>query len=176
VDLGHHARGVNIEQIVAWLIDEGKLGGFHFNNARYADDDLTTGSVNPYEVFLIYNELVKAESLPNPPNIAYMVDQSHNEKLKIEAMIQTIVNIQTAYAKALCVDRKALAAAQAEGDIVGAENVLIRAFNTDVQPLLASVREEMDLEPCPLKAYRASGYQQKIEAERGFRESKGGLG
>ena len=177
VDLGHHARTVNIEHIVAFLLDEGKLGGFHFNNARYADDDLTTGSVNPYEVFLIYNELVKAESGPNPPNIAYMVDQSHNEKLKIEAMIQTIVNIQTAYAKALCIDRATRAAAQAEGDIVGAENVLIQAFNTDVTPLLASVREEMGLAPDPLVAYRASGYQQKIEAERGARKTKaGGLG
>ena len=106
-----------------------------------------------------------------------MVDQSHNEKLKIEAMIQTIVNIQTAYAKALCIDRQTLATAQAEGDIVGAENVLIQAFNADVTPLVASVLEESCLAPDPLAAYRGSGYQKKIEAERGGRKTKsGGLG
>jgi L-rhamnose isomerase/sugar isomerase len=174
VDLGHHARSVNIEHIVTFLLDEGRMGGFHFNDARYADDDLTTGSVNPYQVFLIFCELVKAGDLAS--NVAYMVDQSHGEKPKLEAMIQTVMGIQAAYAKALGVDYAALAKAQAEGNIVDAENVLIRAFNTDVEPLLCQVREEMGLEADPLAAYRGSGYQQRIEGERGFRERGGGLG
>lgn len=174
VDLGHHARSVNIEHIVSFLLDEGRLGGFHFNDARYADDDLTTGSVNPYQVFLIYCELVKAGDLAQ--NVAYMIDQSHGEKPKLEAMIQTVMSIQTAYARALCVDYAGLAAAQAAGNIVDAENALIRAFNTDVEPLLCQVRQELGLDPNPLAAYRASGYQAQIEAERGIRESGGGLG
>ncbi len=174
VDLGHHARGVNIEHIVAFLLDEGRLGGFHFNDARYADDDLTTGSVNPYQVFLIYCELIKADELAR--DVAYMIDQSHGEKPKIEAMIQTVCMIQRLYAKALLVDWPRLQQAQAEGNIVDAENVLLEAFNTDVEPLLYQVREEMGLAPDPLAAYRASGYQQKIESERGFRERGGGLG
>jgi len=174
VDLGHHARAVNIEHIVAFLLDEGCLGGFHFNDARYADDDLTTGSVNPYQVFLIYCELVKAAE--QAQNVAYMIDQSHGEKPKIEAMIQSVCSIQTAYAKALLVDYAALTQAQAEGNIVDGENILVAAFNTDVEPLLRQVREEMGLAPDPLAAYRASGYQQKIDGERGFREGGGGLG
>lgn len=174
VDLGHHARGVNIEHIVAFLLDEGRLGGFHFNDARYADDDLTTGSVNPYQVFLIYTELIKAGCRAN--KVAYMIDQSHGEKPKIEAMIQSVGNIQRAYAKALLVDGDRLQQAQAEGNIVDAENVLIEAFNLDVEPLLCQVREELGLAPDPLAAYRASGYQQKIDSERGFRENPGGLG
>ncbi|MBU0609883.1 MAG: L-rhamnose isomerase [Armatimonadetes bacterium] len=174
VDLGHHARSVNIEHIVAFLLDEGALGGFHFNDARYADDDLTTGSVNPYQVFLIYTELVKAADRAR--DVAYMVDQSHGEKPKIEAMIQTVCNIQKAYAKALLVDQAALEQAQADSNIVDGENVLIDAFNTDVEPLLRQVREEMGLAPDPLAAYRASGYQAKIDGERGFRDNPGGLG
>jgi len=174
VDLGHHARAVNIEHIVSFLLDEGRLGGFHFNDARYADDDLTTGSVNPYQVFLIYCELVKAADLAR--DVAYMIDQSHGEKPKIEAMIQSVCSIQKAYAKALLVDYTALDQAQDEQNIVDGENVLIDAFNTDVEPLLKQVREEMGLAPDPLAAYRASGYQQQIDAERGFREGGGGLG
>ncbi len=177
VDLGHHAQGVNIEHIVAYLLAEEMLGGFHFNNRKYADDDLTVGSINPYEFFLIYNELMAAEDDPSIDcPVAYGVDQSHNLKPKIEAMIQTIVTCQTALAKALIVDRGALKVAQAEGDIVTAENVLVEAFNTDVGPLLRSVREEMDLAPDPLAAYRASGYQQQIAESRGIRDGAGGLG
>jgi L-rhamnose isomerase/sugar isomerase len=176
VDLGHHARATNIEHIVAFLIDEGRLGGFHFNNARYADDDLTFGSVNPYEGFLIYNELVKAEAADPGLKLAYMIDQCHGEKPKIEGMIQTVEHIQYTYAKALCLDRGRLAQAQAELDIVGAENVMQQAFFTDVRPLLHVVREEMGLPPEPLKAYRESGYQAKIAAERGIRSGGGGLG
>jgi L-rhamnose isomerase / sugar isomerase len=177
VDLGHHLHGQNIEHLVAYLLDEGMLGGFHFNNRKYADDDLTVGSINPYELFLIYNELAKAEDerLPGPP-VAYMVDQAFNTKKKIPGMIQTIMNIQAAYAKALIVDRKALAQAQAEGDVVLAEAALQEAYETDVTPLLKTVRAAMGVPEEPLKAYLASGYQQRIEQERGIRAGAGGLG
>lgn len=177
VDLGHHLPGANIEHIVAFLLDEERLGGFHFNNKKYADDDLTVGSINPYELFLIYNELVKAEDHPNNnPPVAYMVDQCHIQKAKIDAMIQTIEHIQTAYAKALCINRTKLAQAQAENDIVTAETCLTEAFNTDVQPLLQVVREEMGIDPNPLQAFRASGYWEKVSKERAGRTGGGGLG
>lgn len=176
VDLGHHAQGVNIEQIVANLIDEGMLGGFHFNNRKYADDDLTVASINPYEFYLIYNELVAAELGPNPPHIEYMIDQSHNIKGKIAEMIQTVMNIQTAYAKALLVDRVKLAAAQAAGDVQGGELCLVEAYETDVRPLLALVREDLGLDPDPLSAFLASGYQQKVDAERAGRKATSTLG
>lgn len=177
VDLGHHAQGVNIEQIVATLLDEGRLGGFHFNNRKYADDDLTTGSVNPYELFLIYCELVAGELDPHlRSDIVYMIDQSHNVKPKVEAMIQSVVAIQRAYAKALIVDRQALAKAQSEGDIVAAEECLIRAFNTDVEPLLIKVRKDLGVPADPLAAHRQSGYQARIEAERGGRSGQVTLG
>ena len=170
VDLGHHANGTNIEQIVAVLLDEGKLGGFHFNAKKYADDDLVVGSVNPYELFLIYNELVDAELDPETREtteaVAYMIDQSHNVKNKIEATIQSVVNIQEAYAKALLVDRAALKSAREEGRILDAEEVVKDAYNTDVRPLLREVREEMGLDPDPMKAFRASGYLEKAVAER----------
>jgi L-rhamnose isomerase/sugar isomerase len=177
VDLGHHLHGQNIEHLVAYLLDEGMLGGFHFNNRKYADDDLTVGSINPYELFLIYHELAKAEeeNLPGPP-VAYMVDQAFNTKKKIPGMIQTIQNIQGAYARALIVDRAALASAQAEGDAVGAEAALQEAYETDVLPLLKTVRAEMGVPEEPLKAYLAGDYQRRIEAERGIRQGAGGLG
>lgn len=176
VDLGHHLQGTNIEHIVAVLLDEGMLGGFHFNNAKYADDDLVTGSVNPYQDFLIFDQLVVAEAKSKAAEIAYMIDQSLNVKTKIPGMIESCCNIQRTYAKALLVNRAALAAARAECDIIGAEQALKDAFNTDVEPLLMTVREEMGLHPEPLAAYLASGYQQQIEAERGVREAGGGLG
>jgi L-rhamnose isomerase/sugar isomerase len=168
VDLGHHPLGTNIEQIVAYLIDEGKLGGFHFNSKKYADDDLTTGSTNPYELFLIYNELVAgAEDLQEDLNVAYMIDQSHNVKPKVAAMIQSVESIQAAYAKALLVDRQALRESQREGDIIGAETILRAAYDRDVTPLLVNVREELQVPIAPLEAYRQSGYQEKIARERG---------
>ena len=166
VDLGHHPSGSNIEHIVAFLMDEGKLGGFHFNNRKYADDDLTTGSIYPYEVFLIYNEILAAEEEGLAPNIAYMIDQSHAVKPKIQAMIQSVMHIQTAYAKALLVDRGALRTARETGDTVEGEQILQRAFNTDVTPILERVRVEMGVDPDPLAAYRRSGYQEKIAKER----------
>ncbi|MCC7262508.1 MAG: L-rhamnose isomerase [Candidatus Latescibacteria bacterium] len=166
VDLGHHPQGANIEHIVAFLIAMGKLGGFHFNNRKYADDDLTTGSVNLYEVFLIYHEILNAQATGARPDIAYMIDQSHIMKPKVEAMIQSVLNIQTAYARALLVDRKALAAAQAQDDTVGCEEILRAAYDTDVRPLLAQARLELGASIDPLADYRASGYFAKIAAER----------
>lgn len=178
VDLGHHLHGTNIEHLVAFLLDEERLGGFHFNNHKYADDDLTVGSMNPYELFLIYRELVKAEDTPNGnPPVAYMVDQAHVTKAKIDAMIQTIENIQTAYAKAMCVNEEKLREAQSQNDIVTAENCLVEAFNTDVSSLLKVVRVELGLDTCPLEAFRASGYWEKVSRERAGRSAKtGGLG
>ena len=172
VDLGHHAPGVNIEQIVATLLDERRLGGFHFNGRKYGDDDLMVGSTNPLELFLIYNELAAAEDDPDADvaagarTVAYMIDQSHNVEQKIPAMLLSVMNCQAAYAKALLVDRPALRAAQEAGDVVGAHATLMAAFETDVRPLLARVREDMGAAADPLRAYRESGYQERIERER----------
>ncbi|HIA66109.1 TPA: L-rhamnose isomerase [Candidatus Poribacteria bacterium] len=174
IDLGHHPLGINIEFIVAYLIDEDKLGGFHFNCKKFADDDLTVGSINPQELFLIYNELVAAELDPEvETDIAYMIDQSHNLKPKVEASLQSVCNLQTAYAKALIVDRQSLAEAQAAGEIIDAEQILQRAVETDVRPLLEQVRLEMDLDPDPLTAYRKSGYFERISKARVGGESQG---
>jgi len=168
VDLGHHPLGTNIEQIVAILIDEGRLGGFHFNNKKFADDDLTVGSVNPYELFNIYNELIDGELDPAVDmDVAYMIDQSHNVKPKIEAMLQSVLMCQETYAKALLVDRNKLAAAQQAGDIVGAEETLRDAYCTDVRPLLKQLRTEMGLPIDPLTAYRTSGYYEQACEARG---------
>ncbi|MCI0690964.1 L-rhamnose isomerase [candidate division KSB1 bacterium] len=180
VDTGHHAQGTNIEHIVAFLLDEGRLGGFHFNNRKYADDDLIVGSVNPFELFLIFNELVAAEAAnENVPttcakNVAYMIDQSHNIEPKIEAMVQSVINCQVALAKALLVNRQKLAKRQAAGDVLGAHRELTTAYETDVRPLLAQVREEMGLHPDPIAALKASRYEEKIAAERGAASEAGG--
>jgi len=176
VDLGHHLHGTNIEHLVAVLLDERMLGGFHFNNARYADDDLMIGSVNPYQDFLIFDQLVAAELRPDPAPIAYMIDQSLNVEPKIPGMIQSCLHIQRTYARALLVDRQALAQAQAEADIIAAGQVLTDAYQTDVEPLLVAVREELGLAPDPLAAYLNSGYQERIARERGIRSGGGGLG
>jgi L-rhamnose isomerase/sugar isomerase len=165
VDLGHHPLGTNIEQIVAYLLDEEKLGGFHFNNKKYADDDLTIGSINPYEFFLIFNELVSAKDNGIKSNIAYMIDQCHNLKPKIEEMIQSVENIQKTYAKALIVDRESLKNYQQKNDIVMAEKMLNEAFETDVMPLLFKVKEEMGLPLYPLEFFRNSGYINKLKRE-----------
>ena len=165
VDLGHHPLGTNIEQIVALLLDEGKLGGFHFNAKKYADDDLIVGSTNPFELFLIFHELVSAPE--RAAQVAYMIDQSHNLEPKIPAMILSVLNVQTAYAKALLVDRAALAQAQAAGDVLGAHAILQEAYETDVRPLLAAARERLGVSADPLAAYHASGYQERIAEERG---------
>ncbi|MCX7939179.1 MAG: hypothetical protein N2545_07050, partial [Thermoflexales bacterium] len=166
-------QGANIEHIVATLLDEGKLGGFHFNNRKYGDDDLIVGTINPLELFLIFNELVAAEDAAR--DVAYMIDQCHYLEPKIAAMVQSVVNIQIAYAKALIVDRRALRERQAENDVLGANRVLMDAFETDVRPLLARVREEMGLHPDPIAALQASGYEQRIAAERGVATTSGGF-
>ncbi len=167
VDIGHHYLAQNIEQIVSWLIEEDMLGGFHFNDRRYADDDLTTASIDPYQMFRIFNEIISAKQMRNKsPKIAYMVDQSHNLKPKVEAMIQTIDTIHQMYAKALIVNRKALKDAQAANDIVKAEEILRDAYLTDTRPLIGYIRKEMGREPNAIEAYRASGYQEKIDKER----------
>lgn len=172
VDLGHHASGVNIEHIVSTLLDEGKLGGFHFNNRKYGDDDLIVGTTNPWEMFLIYNELVDNEAAAK--DVAYMIDQSHGIEPKIEAMVQSVLNIQSAYAKALLVDRQKLAERQAEHDVLGAYRVLADAFETDVRPLLAEVRTEMGLHPDPIAALHESRYEQHIAEARGTDSGGGG--
>jgi L-rhamnose isomerase/sugar isomerase len=177
VDLGHHLQGSNVAHIVAFLLDEGELGGFHFNDSKYADDDLTTGSIHPLELFTIYCELARAEEDPSTDSdIAYMVDQSHNLKPKIEAMIQTVEQIQRAYAKALCVDVKTLRERQDAGDVSGAEQCYVDAFNLDVRPLLHAARDKLGVPKEPLEAYRASGHTEKLAKERGDREVAGGLG
>lgn len=180
VDLGHHAQGVNVEQIVAFLLDEGRLGGFHFNNRKYADDDLIVGSVNPYELFLIYNELAGAAygndepALSTARNVAYMIDQAHNIEGKIAPIILSVLNCQEAYAKSLVVPRTMLAAAQQDGDVLGAHQILTDAYRTDMRPLLIQVREEMGVPPDPIAAYWASGYEERIRKERGVLQTSGG--
>ena len=168
VDTGHHLPGANIEQIVAWLLDEEMLGGFHFNDRKYADDDLTLGSIDPYAVFRIFHEIRNAAEIHDRDvsQIAYMIDQSHNLKPKIEAMIQTVVTAQELYLKACLVDRGALQQMQQKVDIVGAEEILKNAFSTDVRPILEAWREQRGLDKNPLEAYRASGYEKRIGAER----------
>jgi L-rhamnose isomerase/sugar isomerase len=167
VDTGHHLQGTNIEHIVAFLLDEGLLGGFHFNDRKYADDDLTLGSIDPYAVFRIFHEIRNAaERGVDVSQIAYMIDQCHNLKPKLEAMIQTVVTAQELYLKACLVDREKLAEMQQQMDVVGAEEVLREAFYTDVKPLLAAWRERKGLPLDPLQAHRDSGYTQRKAEER----------
>jgi L-rhamnose isomerase/sugar isomerase len=162
VDLGHHAQGVNVEQIVAFLADEGRLGGFHFNNRKYADDDLIVGSVNPFELFLIFAELVHGNDML--PRLT--IDQSHNIEAKVEAMVLSVVNLQETYAKALLVDRNALAAAQADSDVLAGHEALLDAYATDVRPLCAKVREQAGAAADPIAHLRASGYVARAAAAR----------
>jgi len=168
VDMGHHPQGTNIAQIVAQLLDEDRLGGFHFNDRKYADDDLIVGSLHPFELFCIFNEIVgaSAEGNANAGRIAYMIDQSHNIEPKIEAMIQSVLNVQTAYAKAQLVDRTALRQAQEAGDVLGAYRVLQTAYETDVRPLLAEIRVRQGRDPDPIAAFRSSGYAECVAPER----------
>jgi L-rhamnose isomerase/sugar isomerase len=162
VDLGHHAQGVNIEQIVTLLDDEGRLGGFHFNNRKYADDDLIVGSVNPFELFLIFCELAASPSgLPR-----LTIDQAHNVEAKVEAMVLSVVNLQEAYAKALLVDRAALAEAQEAGDVLAAHEALLDAYRTDVRPLCAKARSDLGASADPIADLRASGYAERVAAAR----------
>jgi L-rhamnose isomerase/sugar isomerase len=166
VDTGHHAPGVNIEFIVALLLKAGRLGGFDFNSRFYADDDLMVGAADPFQLFRITHEVVKAGALAPAAGVAYMLDQCHNIEPKIPAQIRSVMNVQEATAKALLVDAGALGAAQRAGDVLGANAVLMDAYNTDVRPLLAGLREELGLAPDPVSAYLASGYGEKIISER----------
>ena len=177
VDTGHHLPGQNIEHNVAFLLDEEMLGGFHFNDRKYADDDLTLGSIDPYAVFRIFHEIRSAAELRgrDVSDIAYMIDQSHNLKPKIEAMIQTAITAQELYAKACLVDRRKLRDAQMRMDIVDAEQCLRDAFYTDVRPMLAEWRKRKNLDANPIAAYRASGYDAKVSREReSARAARGG--
>jgi L-rhamnose isomerase / sugar isomerase len=166
VDTGHHAPGVNIEFIVAMLLRAGRLGGFDFNSRFYADDDLMVGAADPFQLYRILYEVISADALRPEAGIAFMLDQCHNIEPKIPAVLRSVMNVQEATAKALLVDRDALAAAQAAGDVLGANAVFMDAYNTDVRPLLAGLREEMGLDPDPVAAYHRSGYQEKITADR----------
>ncbi|MGY4691364.1 L-rhamnose isomerase [Salibacterium sp. K-3] len=178
VDTGHHPQAANIEHIVAYLLDEKKLGGFHFNSRKYADDDLIVAAHNPHEIFLIMQQIVAAEEDKEDPgaaktagNIAYMLDQCHNVEPKIPAMIRSIMNVQNLYAKACLVNLEELREAQEKQDVLWAEEVVREAYEFDVTPLLKAVREEMGAAPEPMKAYRDSGYAEKI-----LKRGKGGAG
>ena len=174
VDTGHHYLSQNIEQIVAWLLDEEMLGGFHFNDRRYADDDLTMGSIDPYQIFRIFHEIRFFERERGArADVAYVVDQSHNLKGKIEAMLQTVMNAQELYAKAALVDHPRLVDAQRSTDLVRAENCLQDAFKTDVRGAIVEWRQARGVPADPLEAFRQSGYLERITAARGARNASG---
>lgn len=164
VDTGHHAPGTNIEFIVATLLREGRLGGFDFNSRFYADDDLMAGAADPFQLFRIMYEVVRGGGLTS--DIAFMLDQCHNIEAKIPAIIRSVMNVQEATAKALLVDAGTLAEAQRTGDVLAANAALMDAYNTDVRPLLAEVREDSGLDPDPMRAYQQSGWQEQIVKDR----------
>ena len=166
LDTGHHAPGTNIEFIVMMLLRTGKLGAFDFNSRFYADDDLMVGAADPFQLFRIMFEVRQGHGLDPAVGVAFMLDQCHNIEPKIAAQIRSVMNVQEATAKALLVDLDALAAAQAAGDVLGANGTLMDAYNSDVRPLLAELRTEMGLDPDPLAAYQRSGYLERICAER----------
>jgi L-rhamnose isomerase/sugar isomerase len=166
VDTGHHAPGTNIEFIVASLLRTERLGGFDFNSRFYADDDLMVGSADPFQLFRIMYEVVRAGGLSEGVGVAFMLDQCHNIEPKIPGQIRSVMNVQEATAKALLVDADALAAAQGSGDVLGANAVLMDAYNSDVRPLLGEVRSGLGLDPNPIAAYARSGYGDRIVAER----------
>jgi len=166
VDTGHHAPGTNIEFIVASLLRAGKLGGFDFNSRFYADDDLMVGAADPFQLFRIMHEVVKADALRPESGVAFMLDQCHNLEAKIPGQIRSVMNVQEATAKALLIDQKTLEAEQSAGDVLGANAVLMDAYATDVRPLLQEVRMEMGLDPDPMTAFARSGYAERVAAER----------
>ncbi len=167
VDLGHHAPNVNIEMIVARLIQFGKLGGFHFNDSKYGDDDLDTGSIDPYRLFLVFNELVGAEERKAEGFApAHMLDQSHNVTDPIESLMRSATEVCRAYAQGLIVDRAALAGYQEDNDALMASETLKAAFRTDVEPILAMARQESGGAIDPVATYRAAQYRAKVAAER----------
>ncbi|GAA2281539.1 L-rhamnose isomerase [Actinomadura luteofluorescens] len=166
VDTGHHAPGTNIEFIVAFLLREGKLGGFDFNSRFYADDDLMVGAADPFQLFRIMYEVMRGGGYDVETGVAFMLDQCHNIEPKIQGQIRSVMNVQEATAKALLLDADALRSAQRSGDVLEANAVFMDAYNTDVRPLLAELREEMGLHPDPVAAYKASGYYERITEER----------
>jgi L-rhamnose isomerase/sugar isomerase len=173
VDTGHHYASQNIEQIVAWLLHTGMLGGFHFNDRRYADDDLTLGSIDPYQVFRIFHEIHAAKAENVSLDVAFMIDQSHNLKGKIEAMVQSVVSAQELWVKSTLVDRERLVELQTKCELVAAEELFRDAFWGDVRPLVASWREARNLPVDPLAALHEGGYVQRISQERAGRQSSG---
>ncbi|OIQ63733.1 hypothetical protein GALL_547240 [mine drainage metagenome] len=173
VDLGHHAPNVNIEMIVARLIQFGKLGGFHFNDSKYGDDDLDTGSIDPYRLFLVFNELVDAEAREGF-NPAHMLDQSHNVTDPIESLMASAMEVQRAYAQALLVDRTALEGFQTTNDALMATTALKHAFRTDVEPILAMARAEAGGAIDPIATYRRAGYRARVAAIRPAVSGAGG--
>ena len=176
VDSGHHYLCQNIEQIVAWLLDTGMLGGFHFNDRRYADDDLTFGSIDPYQAFRIFHEILFFTwETGQVPRIPYMIDQSHIDKPKIEAMIQTAVTAQELYAKAALVDHEKLAKHQEANEQIDAEECLRSAFFSDIRPVVLEWRQKHKVPPDPLAAFRESGYELRVAKERKARRAELGL-
>lgn len=177
VDLGHHLPNTNIEQIVATLMQEGKLGGFHFNDAKYGDDDLTVGSIRPYQLFLIFNELVEGmeDSASVNPEPAWMIDASHNLKDPLEDLMQSVEAIKMAYSQALLIDRIALEEAREQNDAVRAQELLQDAYRTDVRPLLAEARLQAGASLQPLELYRKLNIRQQLIKERGEKTASTGL-
>jgi L-rhamnose isomerase/sugar isomerase len=178
VDLGHHLPNANIEQIVALLLNEGKLGGFHFNDSKYGDDDLTTGSIKPYQLFLIFKELVEgmdAKKMDHAKDLGWMIDASHNLKDPLEDLLQSVEAIQIAYAQALIVDNKSLQAAQEKNDVVIAQELLQSAFRTDVRPLVAEARRRENAALHPLQLFRQLGVREQLIKSRGQKTIATGL-
>jgi len=178
VDLGHHLPNANIEQIVALLLGEGKLGGFHFNDSKYGDDDLTVGSINPYQLFLIFNELVEgmdAKNMNHANDLGWMIDASHNVKDPLEDLLQSVEAIKIAYAQALLVDRKALEAAQDANDVALAQEILQQAYRTDVRPLVAEARLQAGAALQPVQLFRDQRVRQHLIKERGEKTVATGL-
>ncbi len=178
VDLGHHLPNANIEQIVALLLMEGKLGGFHFNDSKYGDDDLTAGAMKPYQLFLIFNELVEgmdARGMNHAKDLGWMIDASHNVKDPLEDLLQSVEAIMIAYAQALLVDRKALEIAQNENDVVKAQEILQNAFRTDVRALVAEARLRSGAALNPVALYRDCNVRQELIKERGTKTVATGL-
>ena len=171
VDTGHHLQGTNIEQIVTWLLHCDALGGFHFNDRKYADDDLTIGSIDPYQVFRIFTEILNCPDAKATGAIAYMIDQSHNLKGKVEAMVQSVVTAQELFAKAALVDQEKLAGLQQTCDLVAAEELFRGAFWTDVRPAVKAWREARKLPAEPLDALKESGYVEKVSQQRGAKNA-----
>ena len=177
VDLGHHLPNTNIEQIVATLMMKGKLGGFHFNDSKYGDDDLTVGSIKPYQLFLIFNELVygMANNTANNPPLAWMIDASHNLKDPLEDLLQSLEAIRIAYAQALLVDQEALSDAQSRQDVTEAQEILQDAFRTDVRPLVREARWQDGGALYPIQAYRKLGIREQLIEQRGMHTVATGL-